>query len=200
MRLGELLTLYLVAGLGSAAAWLLLRQGAGRALDALVLVPFWPLYGPFLLVSVGAVRASAGPASLAPGELAVALERRVAEAEARIREIDRLLGAPGLSEAATLARAEALEREGAHAAARAARARLEHLARLGALRGQMAAQVAEVRELLLQAKLQAEVLRLAGGDADPGDLLLELRVRLETLDAVLAAPEALAPPNKAGYP
>lgn len=209
MRLLELAVLYVLVGVGSAAAFLVMRRPltAGSMADAALLGAFWPLYGPFLLLhgsSAPAQAAStAGPglAIAAPGELeapalasllpdletARALERRLSLAESRVAEIDRLLALPELSEEAARARQAALEARGDDRAAAAAGQRVQAIRRLRQLRGRFAAELTEIGELLAQARIQAEVVRLAGEDDGRAtrELIGELQLRMEALDEML---------------
>lgn len=219
MRLVDLAFLYLVVGLGCAAARLLARRGDGRpgaaAIDAALLAPFWPLYGPFLLMAQGGRESPprparpAGPATwgeaptvraaleraagsplagLLPDAAAAAtLERRLGLARTRVEEIDRLLADRDFDETAAAERKRELEAQGGHRAAAAAGARATSIRRLRDLRAQFARELAEIDELLVQLRVQAEVVRLAGDrDGEAGkDLVEELVLRLESLDAML---------------
>jgi hypothetical protein len=214
MRLLELSVLYLLVGFGSAAAFLVMRRPvtAGSVADAALLGAFWPLYGPFLLLhgppaSAGATfQPAVSPgdpppplASLLPDlETARALELRLSQAESRVAEIDRLLALAEFSEGSALARQAELEARGDDRAAATARQRVLAIRRLRQLRGRFATELTEISELLAQARIQAEVVRLAGEDDGHAtrELIAELQLRLEALDEMLgedAAARDLAP-------
>jgi len=188
MRLPELALLYSVVGVGCALALLVARRrskGAGSlVLDAALLAPFWPLYGPFLLLKALPPEAATAEASglsgqvlelplsslLPDDETARALEARLELARARVAEIDRLLADPDFDEEVALERKRQLEARGDVRAAATARGRAASIRQLRQLQG------------------QAEVVRLAGeSDRSASEGLLdELRLRLETLDEMLA--------------
>ncbi len=202
MKLPELLLLYFLVGAGCAAAVLTRRADAGRAVDAVLLAGFWPLYGPFLLLGntgeapaaptgemefLGALkRASQTPlGKLLPDEAgARALAGRVRVAAGKVDEIDLLLAKREFSEEAALTRVRELEAKGASPRAIATAAnRARNVTRLKGLRDRYARELDEVRELLAQLVTQAEVVRLAGeADAEARELVRELVCRVEGLD------------------
>jgi hypothetical protein len=212
MRLPELAALYLLVGIGAAAAFLALRRPvtATTLVDAALLGPFWPLYGPFLaLKSLGDGQDSEERlattfdqeqlplSSLLPDqETADALDRRVSLARARIVEIDELLRRPELSEPEAQRRLQQLERQEGDGAARAlavTRRRIRDIRHLQQMRAGFADELLELGELVAQLRVQAEVVRLVGEEESDStrELLDELHLRLETLDEMLGiqAPE-----------
>lgn len=204
MKLAELAALYALVGLGCATAVLARRRTAASLLDAGLLVPFWPLLGPFLLL-----RASEAPIARRPEQsFLVALEHagrgplgallpapetirkladRLAIAAAKVDEIDALLRRPGFRADEATAHLLDLERRGASETARASAAlRVGNLRRLAALRDRFAAELDDIRELMAQLETQVEVVRYAGTiDPTTAELLSELVARVEGLDEVL---------------
>lgn len=207
MRALELAVLYGVVGVGLATAaavaarWAPGRLTAVTALDVLVLVPFWPLYGPLLFLGArdGAPRPPASSNALATlladlpngasasgGQRLETLAARVQEARAHLAEIERRLAQPELDRERASSRAEELERRGEPRAAAAARRRLASIDRLRAVRDRITRELTEVDELTLQLRVQAEVVRLSGSTADDtGELVQELLARVEGLEAIL---------------
>src|SRR5687767_2533526 len=158
MRATELAILYALIGSG-AAILMLARSGGARILDAAILVPFWPLYGPFLLMG------KTGPAIL-PAEMITPLSARLNVAKSRITEIDRLLAQPELDERAARARLDQLVAQGDDRAAASVQARLTSIERLRRLRERFSRELTEIDELLAQLRVQSEVMRIAGGAQD----------------------------------
>lgn len=210
MRLSELALLYVLVGGGCAITFLAVRGRSGPAfLDAVILVPLWPLYGPFLLVQAVPAGAEASAsaellrslakargtpmAAFLPDEAAGrALANRVRTAGARIAEIDALLAQPEFSEDDALARAEQFREKDARVAA-AALERARNIRRLRALRDRFARELDQVAELLQQLRIQAEVVRLAGtSDHGVRELVQELLARVEGLDEVMELDEQRA--------
>lgn len=185
MKAEELALLYTLVG-GGCALGLLARRGLGaaRVIDAGLLAAFWPLYGPFLLLADR--RPERISTVVAPDALAPVAER-VTRAESRIREIERLLSLPEFSEEAALEREAELRREGHAAAAESALGRAQNIKRLRALRDRFRRELDHVAELLVQARVQSELVRLSGS-ADPGerDVIAELASRVQGLDLMLA--------------
>jgi hypothetical protein len=186
MRLVELAALYLLIGVGSgAAAALRPTDPAKRWLDATLMVAFWPLCAPFLLLRAPepggatrseiafllALRRAAGTplATLLPDETtARALGRRLRVAAGKLREIEELLRRPEFDDSS------------------ATGVRLQNIQRLKRLRDRFARELVELEELLAQLTTQAEVVRLAGApDSETRDLVNEILSRVEGLDAVL---------------
>jgi hypothetical protein len=204
MRIAELAALYVLVGVGAAAGLLAVRRPLTPAtfVDAALLGTFWPLYGPFVLLQGRADAETAGTAveagldeaplaALLPDRAtAEALEERLRLAEARIAEIDALLRQPALDEAAAEARWRALDARGDARAAATARQRVQSIRRLRGLRQRFADELVEVREIVAQFRIQAEVVRLSGeGDgAEARSLLDELHARLDALDEMLGEP------------
>ncbi len=210
MRVSELAALYALIGAGCALGLLVNRrqQGWRQLVDALLLLGVWPLYGPLLLAQPAAQaaavtggttlraleRAAGAPlASLLPDEAtARALERRMALARQRVLEINALLAEPAFCEESAQARQHELEQRGDHRAAAAAQKRVQGIRHLRQLRDRFAGELAEIGELLVQLRVQAEVVRLAGGAGLGNDELVgELLARLEGLDLMLAEEPAL---------
>lgn len=210
MKLLELVLLYLLIGGGCAVTAVAMRGWSGpQALDAVMLVPLWPLYGPFLLAQ-GAPSRSDGTASaellrslarargtpmaaFLPDEAAGrALAQRVRSAGERIAEIDALLVQPEFSEVDALARAEAFRVKDERVAA-AALEQARNIRRLRALRDRFSRELDQVAELLKQLRIQAEVVRLAGATDDGvRELVHELLARVEGLDEVMELDERRA--------
>lgn len=210
MRLPELLLLYVLVGGGCAVTLVAVRGRGGPALfDAAILVPLWPLYGPFLVVQGAPLRvdgtasaellrslakARGTPmAAFLPDEAAGrALAHRVRSAGERIAEIDALLAQPEFSESDALARAEAFRDKDERVAA-AALERARNIRRLRALRDRFSRELDQVAELLQQLRIQAEVVRLAGAsDHGVRELVQELLARVEGLDEVMELDEQRA--------
>lgn len=210
MRLPELVLLYVMVGGGCAVTLLAVRGHAGpQVFDAAMLVPLWPLYGPFLLAQGAPLRADGSAsaellrslakargtpmAAFLPDEAAGrALAQRIRSAGERIAEIDALLIQPEFSEDEALARADAF-RERDERVAAAALERARNIRRLRALRDRFSRELDQVAELLKQLRIQSEVVRLAGA-ADDGvrELVHELLARVEGLDEVMELDERRA--------
>ena len=201
MTVVELAIVYGVAGGVVAVAALARRR---PAVDALLLVGLWPIYGPLLLLGGVAAaddrerellealrRAATTPlGSVLPDEAtARALARRLRDAAARVREVDLLLARPDLDVGAARARAAELERRGgASSAAATAALRVQTIERMRQLRDRTAIELDEVGELIAQLVAQAELVRLSGAaDVAATDLVRELVARVEGLDGLLAA-------------
>ncbi len=192
------------------------RSLGERLLEAGLLSLLWPLYGPFLLLSagapaeaaatqddlgrtvaerafVGALRRArvAGLTELLPEAGAVErLRLGLRQAEARLADMDELLGRPDFSEEQAATHHEQLLAEGAGPAAAAAHARLEQIRRLLSLRQRQRGRLREIEEMLRQLQVQIELVRLAGGtgeDARAG--VASLLSRLQGVSVVLQGPE-----------
>jgi len=199
-----LLTVYGLTGLACAGA--AARARASLA-DLLLLVVFWPLYGPFRLASGAgspadglgrarerdleqALRRVAGTplAHLLPDRTAIrSLGRALRAAALRVQEIDLLLARPEMSGQATQAQLQALEQASGSAEARAALSlRAQSIRQLEGMRERFARRLAEVDALLAQLLTQVEVLRLGGASEAPGEELVgELLGRVEALGEML---------------
>lgn len=199
-----LLTVYALTGLACAVA--AARHRASLA-DLVLLVAFWPLYGPFRLAAGAgpppdgldgnrerdlerALRRVAGTplARLLPDRAAIrALGRALRAAALRVQEIDLLLARPEMSGEATLAQLQALEQASGSAEARAALSlRAQSIRQLEGMRERFARRLAEVDALLAQLLTQVEVLRLGGASEAPGEELVgELLGRVEALGEML---------------
>lgn len=206
MRLPELVMLYVLVGGGCAVALLAMRGRSGPAfLDAAMLVPLWPLYGPFLVAqgnvpglseadatasaellrSLAKARGTPMAAFLPDESAGRALAQRIRSAGERIAEIDALLEQPEFSETEALARADEF-RERDAAVADAALKRVHNIRRLRALRDRFSRELDQVSELLKQLRIQAEVVRLSGTSQDGvRELVQELLARVEGLDEVM---------------
>lgn len=215
MRLAELLTLYLLIGVGAAIV-VALRSPSPRArwVDSALLVPFWPLYGPFVLSQrppptadageVGflvALRRAAGTplSALLPDEqTARALARRLRVASDKLAEIEALLQRPEFDEQRAVNRRHELVTSGASASALAtAQSRLQNIQRLRRLRDRFARELLELQELLAQLTTQAEVVRLAGvPDSEAEDLVREIVCRVEGLDGLLDDGDRIGDPAR----
>jgi hypothetical protein len=189
MRLADLAVLYLLTGAGAAVAALCMRR---TLVDALLLVPFWPLYGPFLLMAASAPSELGALAALLPDEeVQRQLADRLRVARGKVLEIDGLLARADFSEDGAERRlAELRAADASETAITAVTLRLANLRRLRALRARFVRELDEVGELLAQLRTQAEVLRL-GGARDPTttELVRELCARVEGLDQVIDAVE-----------
>jgi len=209
MTVVELAAVYFVVGAGAASSFLAMSwRGASEKgtllLDSTILLPFWPLYGPFVLlrdVAIPRQESSEAPSKasmpamdavlselLPDAAMARALDERLGEAQSRIVEIDRLLGLQDFSKAAANRRYEELKDRGDSRAAATARRRLAAIGRLEDLRQRFANELTEIDETLAQLRVQAEVVRLsgsAGGSRDHTELIDELVIRMESLEAML---------------
>jgi hypothetical protein len=202
----SLLVVYAI--IGCVAAMLAFTHGTGRMgaiSDALLLLLFWPLYGPFFLMQcqhqdtapsdreaafLAAIRRASGTplGSLLPDwSSAKALARRLRVASQKVGELDRLLAQPDFSELATAARLATLEANHASTAALAsATMRLGNIRRLHSLRNRFACELDEVGELVAQLTAQAELLHIERAQDPAGnELVAELLARVEGLDQIL---------------
>ncbi len=188
MRSMELLAMYGVFGLTCAITLLFVAKG--RLADAALLVPFWPLYGPFLVLdALKPTAPKTGFEHLLPDRIALGrLHERMTLAQEKVGRIDRLLAQPEFSSSATADRHAALVASGDERAAASAAARLENIRRLERLRERFTMELVELEELLAQLEVQSEVVRLAGASSEETRLLVEqIESRVEGLDAILAA-------------
>jgi hypothetical protein len=175
MRLLTLGLAYAALGLCLAVVRFWRGPRAHRRAEAVLLTLFWPLYAPFCFASR---LVEADP-----------LARRLARAEARAREIDRLLATPDFDAQAVLRRADTLEAAGQPQAAAAARRVLGNIRRLQAIRRRYAEELAVVEALQHQLRTQAQLMRLAGQPQEGlDDLVGALEARVEALEEVLAEP------------
>jgi hypothetical protein len=204
--MSSLLVVYAI--IGCVAAVLALEHGGGRmgaVSDAILLLLFWPLYGPFFLMQsqrrdteptdreaafLAAIRRAAGTplGSLLPDwPTARALARRLRVAGRKVHELDQLLARPDFSEHQTAERLHTLEANRASPAAlSSASMRLGNIHRLHSLRNRFARELDEVGELVVQLTAQAELLRIERGQDPAGnELVVELLSRVEGLDQIL---------------
>ncbi len=204
MRLTELAALYAVIGVGCAVVRLLARSARDeRLVDAGLLLWFWPLFGPFLLMRVEPIeetdpdegdfiraleRAADSPLGcLLPDRATVRrLGARLRRAQQRLDEITALLSTPQLCEASALARhAELLER-GDEQAAATALGRVDKIRTIREMGHRVRRELDQIKELLAQLRIQAEVVRLAGDiDGSTRELTAELLSRIEGMDKAL---------------
>ena len=178
MRAAELATLYVAVGVALGGAWCF--TGAGRRwVDALLLLPLWPIYAPLLWGARWrpSVDVFDGSDDLAP---------RLTEASERLRRLDALLREPAFSEANATARIEALTGGRHERALAAARARLASIRRLVALRTRLADEVAAIEELQKALSVQSALLTVAGdAQGELKGLTDDLTARTEALDSLL---------------
>lgn len=213
MRLTELAALYALVGVGCALSTLLIRRKVSLSilLDTALVGTLWPLYGPFLLFRMSEKsqlqppllpdqslqsalqRASGTPlASLLPDrDSAQALQHRLSLAQSRVSEINNLLAQPDFCEEAAQARQQELAQRGDKRAAATAQRRVQSIGRLRQLRDSFSRELSEISELLVQLRIQAEVVRLSGTQDNPGDLMGELVLRLQSLDEMLSTSQHL---------
>jgi hypothetical protein len=219
MSLRDLSVLYLVAGLCCAVA--IYRSspagGAHRAVSAALAVPLWPLWAPIALTARRPIAAASGTMSGAvervraamreavsasrgtplqsvlPAEAASRIEEEVERRATRHAELEALLE----KEAFDLARAEARVREieragGSSRALATARLDLENVRRLLSLRDRDARALDELCALAEALRTQVTLARYSGpSQADFGDIVTEVRARVEGLGAALEAEESL---------
>lgn len=203
MSLAVLATMYLLVGLACATARVFWRlHPSGRIGDALLLLFLWPLFGPFLLLRLqgdttqrevafllAMRRAENSPlgAILPDPDTAKQLAVRLRVATGKVEEIDGILLRPEFDEEQAVTRLSGLRaRDASETAVSTAALRVQNIRRLRSLRNRFANELDEISELLMQLSTQAEVVRLAGSaDASSTDLVQELVLRVEGLDAVL---------------
>jgi hypothetical protein len=204
--MSSLIVVYAI--IGCVAAMLAFSHDGGKmgALsDAILLLLFWPLYGPFFLIQsqhkeaapsdreatfLAAIRRASGTplGSLLPDwPTARALARRLRVAGRKVHELDELLARPDFSECETAARLAILEANHASTAAlSSATMRLGNIRRLHSLRNRFARELDEVGELVAQLTAQAELLRIERTQDPLGnELVAELLSRVEGLDQIL---------------
>jgi len=215
MRFTDLAILYLVVGAGC-AIWTARAKPATRGRDIPLMLVLWPVFVPFALAdggrhastdpSANALLAALGAfadgpfATLLPGPRTVdTIAARVRLALERIARIDTLLATPDLDEASLARRLEAFRGARDETSAAAVAGRLAAVARLKSLKERSEREVVQVRELLAQLAVQAEVVRLSGGDGAAAKATVqELVARSEGLASVLESGDldgALAEPR-----
>jgi hypothetical protein len=160
--LAPLAIAYAIVGIGCAAATLADRRSSVRLLDAALVLAFWPLYGPFLLI--------ARDERFSPLVDVRVLESRVAAAAAKLRDLEAVAARPDLARPSTVPRLEEL--------------RLATLRRLDLLHDRFTRELEEAAQLLSQFKTHAEVVRLVER-ADHQPEIEDLVALLEGLDEVL---------------
>jgi len=217
MNVNALAILYGLIALGCVIAAALRPER--RLVDLVLLVLLWPLYAPFYFARAPALapsparatasereleqdllaalrRASGTPLAdiLPDAETGGALAARLRSARAKLEEIDALLARPDFSAASATARQEQLERDGDERAAAIAAGRVQSIRHLVELRDRFRRDLDQVRELVAQLRIQAEVVRLAQScDDGTRGLVAELCARVEGLDELLAT---LAAPGR----
>jgi hypothetical protein len=200
----EFALLYALIGTGCVAALFMGVGSPHRAVDLVLMLVIWPLYAPFLLGRPGAsVRAKdrsdfldaidraegTSLAALLPSPAtASGLNDRLIAAEHRVAEIESLLRQPDFDEAAAEARARELEDRSETLASSIASARMKNIRQLKQMRDRFNRELSEIRELLAQLRLQAEMVRLAGSaDGGSREVVRMLLARVEGLGAILDA-------------
>ena len=163
------------AGVGAVLALVAVVSRRAGALDAILLLGLWPLYGPVLAGGGGREAPALDPREEAlvralPDEVqARGLARRLRDGRARLAALDRVLARPDLDEAA----------------ARSPR-RIDTIRRLRELRTRFAAELEQIDEVVTQLTVQLELVRFAG---DPDDTVAELTAdlcaRIDGLDEVV---------------
>lgn len=188
MRLLQLAVLYLLIGL--VCAVLRLRaSGTAFAVDAALLVLFWPLMGPVVWAASPASASATVPADdwLPDPSLALRLESRMAWARSRIAELDGLLSLPVFDLSAAQETLRRLSDGSEAARVSVASSRVQHIERLVRHRADLRRELDRIDELMDQLRVQAAVVRLTGDEhgAD-SDLEAALLARVECLDELVA--------------
>lgn len=185
MALASVAVLYVACGLGCAIASM--SRPPRSFLDAVIVVPLWPLFGPFLFIrSTGS---EPGMAGLLPGPEAVApLRERLSASKRRLADIDALLRKPSFDLDSVNRRLVSLSAAGASKLAVAsALSRRKAIERLAVRRKTLATELEELGELFLQLETQTEVFRVAGHvDESVSDLVADIQARLEGIDEIEA--------------
>ncbi len=183
MRTAELGVIYILVGMGVTVAALLRARTQGW-MNAGLLLFFWPLYGPFILMNPVLQGSEFSGAFMVEG-----VSQRLEELSARAQQIKELLSKPDFQLEAAKTLSSEHEARGETKAAARVHARIESILRLKRHQTALADQLAEARELMAQLRVQSEVIRVAGGsDADTAALVQELECRVEGLDALLQDP------------
>ena len=210
MNITQLGVLYAVIGVGCAGALLARRGRQTSALDLVLVLLVWPLYGPFVLArgmeEEGAFERAVSPdeehhdvlealrraggaplAALLPDvSTGRQLSQRLDVATRRVQEIDALLAREQYSEPLALARQRQLHESGDERAAAMIGNRLHIIARLQKMRAHCDREINQISELLTQLRIQAEVVRIAGASDDgTRELVGELVARIQGLDEML---------------
>lgn len=219
MSLRDLSVLYLIAGLCCAVAIYRSAPAGGmpRAVSAAIAVPLWPLWAPIALTArrpmpeasaaangvVERVRAALREAvaaakgtpleSVLPAEAAARIEAEVAARAARHAELEALLKKDTYDLARAEERVRGMEKSGASARALAmGKLDLENVRRLVLLRERDARGLEELCGLAEALRTQVTLARYSGSQAaDFGDIVTEIRARVEGLGAALEAEESL---------
>lgn len=186
MRGLELSLLYLLVGFGVALAALArTRTGGGAGWgDAGLLLVFWPLYGPFVLMGRSGPTPAPGLPALAQG-----MPERLHRLSARVEQLEQVLAQPDFQLEAAQRRLELHQSQGELRAAARVEARIESIERLQRRRDALSENLAEARELMAQLRVQDQLMRVSGGsEADTSALVQELECRVQGLDALLVDP------------
>jgi hypothetical protein len=171
-----------IGALAAVIGW----QRRRSLVDAGLLLGLWPMVAPVLWLGgdgrehelLSALRrASASPLGSILPDAATgrALARRLRDAAARLRAIDDVLARPGTAALP----ADAVDR-------------------VRRLRAGLAAQLADVDQLIAQLVALADVVRVTGDDGAVADLACDLVARVATLDSWLADGGGLDPVDSAG--
>ena len=138
--------------------------------------------GAALLDALESARSTAAADVLPPREAVVAMAWRLQRMSERVSRIDALLAQPEFSPAAASSRRAELLRQGDPVAARLVETRLARLLRLVALRERLATELEELRELVVQLRVEAEA--CSDGRRDTAVIALRLLVEevLERMD------------------
>ena len=195
MRLPEFLVLYLLVGVGCTLARMVRRHRATTGehlVDGALLVLLWPLYGPLILGSQSpAAPQGKDDALRLLGDAApvTALEHRLQQCRQRVAETDALLANPAFEERHLAQKMGHYEKENHQGAAAAAAQQMQAVARLKAVRAQLADQLSEATEVLNQFRIQMELIRLSGRETQTrhaaDQAIRELHLRMESLDEIL---------------
>lgn len=187
MRATELGVFYILVGTGVTAAAVLGARTKGWV-NGVLLLFFWPLYGPFILTSP----VTSGP-SFSGAFMADGVNQRLEELSGRAQQIKNLLSQPDFQLVAAEALCSEHEARGEPRAAARVQGRIESIVRLQKHEAALTEQLAEARELMAQLRVQTEVIRVAGGsETDTSALVQELECRVEGLDALLRDPYDVA--------
>jgi hypothetical protein len=217
MGVVETCILYLLLGTVVAVALVLRAEGRGRGARVVTFVAgvfFWPVFAPFLLSPPRSGAAAVTPPARAAQErlraalgqvegLAadvlrpeVARLRGLVDAmgkmEARVAEMDALLGTPEFDRAVAAGQLEALSRRGLppeDPRVQSVQARLRNMERLGAMRERTAADLERVVLQLEEMGSRLQLLKFAGRpDAELVELLQSVAASVEEVtEGLLAA-------------
>ncbi len=209
----DLLLLYAVVGAGCAIVVHRRTRGSwAQRLGASALAfPLWPIWAPIALlpdrVAAGArgdraermreeLRHAVDAARGSPFEIlfsreaADQIEREIADALARISELDALLAQPDLDLERASERVDALTRSGNTRALKTAVLHRDNVARITALRDRHGRALEELGELIGALRSQLVLARYAGSSPEGvGGIVTELWARVEGLGEIVDAQE-----------